>query len=730
MPLRPGAGPNSCLMRWALGYDKNRTSLKGNGYERITFNSSHAYTPLKNLEVTAGIIYSHIQKESNNAFAWGSSNYSMGGSSYSGMYPYAHLADESGQHLNMAKKLSQHYIDSVSALGFRDWGYSPLDELEAADNTTRQDHLILKTGARYRLSSRLNAELNYQYERQTATVRNHYRADSWYARDLINQFSQLNPASGAITYPVPNNGILNLSTDESVTHNFRGQLNYSHVFNHQHALHAFAGTEIRQARGEGFLRTSYGYDDQHGTSVNNLDYVSYYNTNAGYGGSIPAPAGNLSGTVNRFLSYYANAAYTYNGRYTATASARRDGSNIFGVNTNNKFAPLWSAGLAWEVSKEPFYAAGFLPYLKLRGTYGYNGNVYNGSAFTTGLYSTATLTRLPYLTSLTPPNPELRWEKVKNVNLGIDFEMKPGRVSGTIELYVKRGTDLIDNIPLFASSGFTSFTGNAAGTKTRGMDLTLNSLLIDRKFSWNTSLLISTLKDKVLEYHVPQTSGSIQSGAVALKGKPLYGVYSYKWAGLNPENGNPQGYLGGLVSEDYAGIINNFDPDSLAFHGSARPTVFGSWRNDFSYKGISLSVNIRYKGGYYFRRSSTSLNYMAVISSGGHADYHLRWQKPEDEQVTGVPSLVYAADAYRNTFYTYSEQLVEKADHIRLQDIRLAYQFGSVQKKLPVRQLQVYTYFNNLGILWRSNDRQLDPDALGSSLPDPLTISLGIRLGL
>ncbi|PWG79293.1 SusC/RagA family TonB-linked outer membrane protein [Pararcticibacter amylolyticus] len=728
LSARGGGGSLSYAMN--LGFDKVKTDLKRNGYERFSANWQNSWNAAKNLDVSTGILYSNIARESNNTMMWGSSSYFIGGSSYDGMYPYARLADAEGKYLDIAKKLSTAYTDSTVSLGFLDWRYSPLDELDAADNSVKQYDLLLKTSVTYRFIESLKGEVSYQNERQTSLASDYYGLQSWYARDLINQFSQFNPQTGALSYPVPKNGILNRKSDEMISGNFRAQINYDQVIAGKHALTALAGAEWRQTKGEVAMRTSYGYDKEHGTSVMNLDYQTYYTTNAGYGGYVPAPPGDIAGTTNRFLSGFANLAYSYDNRYVVTASARKDGSNIFGVKTNNKFVPLWSAGLGWNVSNEAFYRSALFPYLKLRATYGYNGNAYNGSAFISGYYTVSSLTGAPVLSSLTAPNPELRWEKVRNINLGMDFETTGGRISGTFEWFSKKAEDLIDDIPLAASSGFLSFIGNYAATLTKGVDLSLKSRILRGPVKWDNTLLLSTIRDKVLQYYRQQTSASIQTNAVALVGKSLFGVYSYRWAGLDPENGNPRGYLGGAVSEDYPGIVNNFNPDSLVYHGSARPTTMAAWRNDFSAGGFSLSVNLAYKGGYYFRRSSAALSFQDVISTGGHADYVLRWQKPGDEQVTSVPSVGYVRDANRNNFYAYSEVLVEKADNIRLQDVRLSYQFPSVKKRNPFRQLQVYVFASNLGIVWRANNRGLDPDAPGTSLPASKSVSFGIKMGL
>jgi hypothetical protein len=184
--------------------------------------------------------------------------------------------------------------------------------------------------------------------------------------------------------------------------------------------------------------------------------------------------------------------------------------------------------------------------------------------------------------------------------------------------------------------------------------------------------------------------------------------------------------LGKGISKDYASIIGNATADSLVYFGSARPTKWGSLRNDFFYKGFSLSFMITYKGGYYFRRFSSSPNYADVLTTQRNADFTQRWQKPGDEQHTNVPSFVYPANGLRSSFYSYADVLVEKADCIRLQDVRLAYDLTTIIKGSTFKAMQVYVYGTNLGILWRANKFNLDPET-NNGYSTPMQLSFGFQ---
>ncbi|GLU57218.1 SusC/RagA family TonB-linked outer membrane protein [Dyadobacter frigoris] len=725
-------GTQNATYHLSAGYDKNVASATGNDYHRFTVNSLNTYSPVKGLTITAGLNYS-TNKTTENNYQNQYGSISVGGK-YTDLFPYARLADENGSALAIVKNYNDAYTTSALSLGFLDWKYRPLDEIALADNSTSASDLILKAAVSYAFNKSLRAEVQYQNERQLIAGNNYHNQETYYARDLINRFS-VRSSSGAFTYAVPKGGVLEFSEANYNANNLRAQLNFDRNFGQKHVVRAIAGAEIRQLKTTGFNRLSYGYSDETGIAVNNLDFSQNLPTNPSGSARISYPDGNVSGFTNRFVSYYANGSYTFDRRYTVTLSGRRDGANIFGAKTNDRITPLWSAGAGWDISSEGFYHIGWLPYLKLRGSYGTSGNVYQGSIYVKGNYLSSDLTGALFINNITAPNPELKWETIKTVNLGLDFGILKDRISGTAEYYIKKGKDLIQNQPLAPSAGFSFFYGNSAATQTRGIDLTLRSNNLIGTFKWSTTFLVSHLADKITRFDAKMTAASMQgtnSGRVGVVGKPIYGLYSYKWTGLDPSTGDPQGYLNGEVSKNYGGIINNFAADSLIYHGSAVPTWFGSIRNDFSFRRWSLSVNLVYKMGYFMRRPGTSINYAEVLSGFAHQDFENRWQNPGDEQHTSVPSMVYPSNTQRNTFYRYSQALVEKADQLRLQDIRLAYSLaGKTKKNLHFDNAQLYLYANNLGLLWKANKLGLDPDYVNVSqrhlLPNPFSLSLGLR---
>jgi TonB-dependent starch-binding outer membrane protein SusC len=727
-------GGNSSAYLFSFGYDNNLSNAVGNENNRITVKGQYNFYPVRNLEITTAMNFTQVNTQANSIIG----NINTVGGAKSVLYPYAQLADNNGNALSIVKDYAAAYTDTAGGGRFYNWKYKPLDELKFADNKNKLADNLFKVGIKYTILQGLSTELQYQYEKANTIATNYYSEETYFARNLVNRFTQ--PSSSATVFPIPRSGILQQTNGYLTSHRLRGQTNYSHNWADVHDVAAIAGAEINEIVNEGNRSTVYGYNKQNTTSQN-VNNAATYTINPAGSTQIPTTL-SYSKTTDRYVSYFGNAAYTYKSRYTISLSGRIDKSNLFGVNTNQKSVPLYSTGASWNISKERFYHFALIPFLKLRTTYGYNANINKSvTAFTTLRQTTNSIySGNPFALISNPGNPELRWEKIRMINLALDFALKNQVLTGSLEFYFKKGIDLFGNAPIPPSTGLITYTGNNAETKGHGVDITLNGKIINQKdFKWQAYLLFSYAIDKVTSYNVKATpatyfvSGEGNRGSfVPLAGKPLFAVYSYPWAGLDPSTGDPQGYLNKQISKNYAAIVSSMTVDSMKFNGPARPTYYGSLRNSFSFKGITLSANIIYKLNYYFRRSS--IGYSGLYTSwGGHRDFVNRWQKPGDENVTNVPSIQFPPlNNNRETFYANSEALVEKGDHIRLQDITISYDLNNTKWFKSDVRFHLYCYINNVGILWRANKQGLDPDVYMSgnysqAFPQPLTVSFGIK---
>ncbi|MDO3643500.1 SusC/RagA family TonB-linked outer membrane protein [Mucilaginibacter sp. L3T2-6] len=721
-----GSGSNIRYLVSA-GYDKDNSNLRGNDNNRLTLRSNNQIDLTKKWLLNTDVIITRTNSTNNSPGAYGSYRYNN-----STISPYARLVNSDGSPAAVDLYYSKAFTDTAGNGRLLDWKYRPLQELTNNDNRSAMTDILLNVGSTYKIFSSLKADIKYQYQQSWSANNNFQNINSYSTRDYINTFTQL--TDNSTTYAVPKNGILNTFDLISKQQALRGQLSYDHIWGGDHQLSAIAGAEVRESKSNSSTQIVYGYDPNTLTTTG-VDYANQYPTyDEIFGDSYINNGTKYTAYLNRFVSVFANATYTFKNKYSLSGSARRDESNLFGVQTNQKGVPLWSVGALWKVDREKFYNVSWLPQLSLRITYGVSGNLSpNESALTRIQYLTAGSSpiRLPFVNVSAPPNPHLRWEQVKTFNTGLDFSLFNNRINGSVEYYTKNSTDLINSVLLDATVGFASANQNSASIFSRGADVVLNSLNLDGPFKWRSSLLFSYINFKTTKnLNPPTTAGLVSDGNTifpVLNENP-YLIVSYKWAGLDPQTGDPQGYVNGLVSKDYAAISQNpFDQQVKS--GSALPTVFGTLRNTLEWKKISLAFNLSYRFNYYFRKPTT--NYSSLIGYGsGFSDYDQRWQKPGDESRTNVPSFIYPGDELRDQFYHFASVNVEKADNIKLQEIYLSYDLTPNNRLFGIRSLQFYLFANQLNlIVWKANKAGIDPDILYNFKP-PVSYSAGIKATL
>jgi len=708
----------------SAGWDNNRPNLAGEKSDRISLRTQNTFNISKKLQADAGIFYVENNNRSGNNTGYllrGQGQYTISGGRR--VYPYAQLADATGNALPLYLDYAPAFVDAAAKNQLLDWTQKPLADINNEQNKSKTRDYVLNAGLRYSIINGLKIELKYQYENQLLTGNDFRNENSYYARDLINNFTQVDPATGKLSFPVPKGGIMDVNNQEIKSQQGRAQLNYNKSWKSNHQLTAIGGFEIRSLLTNSNSYRFYGYNPDVSTANGNIDYTSNFLLYNNYSQVRIVNNQAIGALTDHFLSYYANAAYTYKNRYTLSASARKDEANLFGVQTNQKGTPLWSVGGSWKTSAEPFYKLSWLPYVRFRMTYGSNGNISRlATAFATIKFLTGGASSIPAnaasIQSL--PNSSLRWEQVKILNLGMDFESKNNRIAGTLEFYTKHATDLMGQAPIDPTLGRSSFYGNVAEMKGEGIDLQLNSKNIDAKFfKWTTALLVSYASSRVTKYLLPVSSKGnvyLQPGTGAsptsinpVEGRPVFSVYSYKWLGLDPATGNPIGSFNGKASTDYASIYGQTKLDSMVYNGPVQPIWFGALRNNFSYNNFSLSFNIGFKADYYFRKQA--LNYGVLFSSwNGSGDYSKRWKSPGDESHTNVPSMVYPGDNYRDLFYQYAGVIVQRADNIRLEDISCSYDWDMQHwKNAYIQQAKFFVYVSNLGEIWRANKEDIDP---------------------
>lgn len=703
-----------------ISRDRNLSMLK-EGFERTTIGFKGQFKPLKGLDVDVGLRYSQSTSLS-------------GRDGFNGDLPiYSNLVDQNGDPAAIGGGYRKKFIDTLGEGLLQDWNYYPLADYKSKKNTISTGHTLINTGLSYRLLDFIKIAAKYQYEQQKLTDDMLYGLDSYFTRNLINSYSEIDPKTNSVKYNIPKGGIKDISNSGLSVHNLRFQLDVNKQWHH-HRLDALIGSELRQRNTETYQVRRYGYDEEYNNFIVH-DPIKRFPNFISKNESIIPGNDSFGDSDNRYLSYFTNVGYAYKDRYMMTLSARRDASNLFGLHVNDKWNVLWSAGLGWIVSNEQWMANSAIDYLKLRATYGYSGNVDpSKTAVTVMNYGSQNQYIGKPVGNISQfANPELRWEKVGMTNIAVDFEILNRRISGGIDYYIKKSKDLFGPVDTDNTTGvgFT-MTKNVASLAGKGIDVNLESVNLNKdSFSWSSSLTFSHYKDEVIAYNFP---ASFSSGSIVttlsplfnrLKGYPLYSMFSYKWNGLDATNGDPISQLNGAASKDYMGIYNNKNFDDLAYTGSTIPTVFGAFGNRFQYKKWFASIRIQYEMGYYFRRQSVNYPIMMNNPREAHKEYSARWQQQGDELYTDVPSFDYPINSLRNNIYQHSEATVEKGDHIRLQQLSLGRTFARNGTKL---NLQITA--DQLGILWRANKKHIDPAYQTVVYVMPATWSVQLNVNL
>lgn len=714
----------------SAGFDNNQSHLRGSESTRLNLSMQNTFRVREDLELTAGVWYTE-QSSVNNGITHTSLFNSLGPADI-----YDALIDEDDGFGVVGSRFRLAYREHAVNDGLLDWMYRPLEELELRENTARDNELRINGNIRYQMPLGFSLSGTYQYIKGNSQSQTRYEPNSYFVRDLVNQFTQPDGYQA-----IPYGGILHMNEPNfHASHSGRLQLDFNNKFTEHHTLTALVGGEIRQ-HAETMLphMRIYNYDKNTATGSTDLDFRQSYLTRPLYSGRIPhvtsanvAPAT----STDRFLSYFGNGSYTYLNRYVLSASVRWDGSNLLGVKTNQRGTALWSVGGSWLIANEGFYNIDWMPYLRIRVTNGSAGNIDKSqSHYPTINVGINGITGLRQSTLRHPGNPSLRWEQVNTFNIGVDWRTYGDRIVGSIEYYNKHAKHLLgDNLMDPTIGAGANFKTNYANLRTEGWDLQVESKNINAKFKWNTALLFSYTYNNVTHINIPppnHLSELLLRTNRYKKGESADLIYVHPWNGLNPKTGYPLIILNDEPSNDYVEYYNGLSVSDLVVAGVRVPPFFGSLRNTFSWAGLELGVLVTYKLGHKFLRKSISPGQEYVTAAPVyHEDYFKRWSKPGDELLTDVPAWSESyGDYQRDYLYQYSEALVTSGSHIRLQDVNLSYNFSDVQLGgMSMRNLRIYAYARNLGILWKANTNQLDPDYQNMDYTEPKTIAVGLQL--
>ncbi|RZK20151.1 MAG: TonB-dependent receptor [Pedobacter sp.] len=439
-----------------------------------------------------------------------------------------------------------------------------------------------------------------------------------------------------------------------------------------------------------------------------------------------------------FLSYFFRANYKYNDRYLVGFSVRADGSSRFGENSRYGYFPAGS--VAWIASEEDFLKSSeTISLLKFRASYGLTGNAEIGNYSARGLFSgTGAYGGVAGQIPSRIANPDLTWEKTKQLDLGLDFGILKNRITGSFDFYQKNTTDLLLDVPIPQTTGFSTITQNLGKLKNTGFELGINTENFVGAFKWSTALTAAINNNKITDLGGQVLNSNEINAAIA--GQPIGVFYLPEYAGVNPANGDALYYVN---TTDAAGNLDRSTTTDInqaqrIFAGNPNPKYTFGFNNSFSYKNFDLGVFFQGVAGNKIFNAGGQ--YMSANASNGYdnqtADQMAYWDKPGDITSVPEPRLFYGNGIGNSTRY------ISSGNFVRLKTLTLGYTFPtSVLTKIKLSKLRLYATAQNLATItgYKGWDPEVNADYQSTNInqgvdfysaPQPRVISFGINIGL
>lgn len=657
--------------------------------------------------------------------------------------------------------------DEEGKLEFFTREYAPFNILHELDNNylnLKVMDLKVQGGLTYRILPELSYSVNgmyryYNSERQHtmteySNVAMAYRANQDETINGANRFLFDDPDYP--NYPnfviLPNGGFFNTDNNNMISYYFRQDLTFDKKFGSDHSLNLFGTMEVRHADRQNHDFTGPGIEFDNGNLVRPT-YRFYKKVIDG--GATPF---GMWYDYERYTAFAIRGAYNYAEKYSLTFTSRYDGSNKMGKSRTARWLPTWNVSGAWDIHNEEFFLEdrSVLSSARLRGTYGLVANMGNASN-SSAVFSNA-LTYRPYeseregkISISGLENSELTWEKMHEVNAGLDIGLLNNRVDFRVDYYSRKIFDLIGSVRTSGIGGQFTKTANYADMKSGGYEIELGGYPLRNSdgLTWRSQFTYAFNKAEITSMDVTRNVWElVQAEGGAVLSGPHRGLYSLNFEKLNADRGYPT-YTGldGTPGTTYFWLQDD-ETDYLVYEGPVDPTINGGFYNRFEYKGVSLSFLLKFGFGNKVRLQPS---YSAVYSDLYNVSKDLinRWIYRGDEYLTVIPSIldgygseyeVYSADGDRNgaiytyNAYNYSTERIAKGDYIRLSQITLGYTLPTTWvSKYKFRTAMLNVVGNNLAILYA--DKKLngvDPEFYsngGVALPVPKQITLSLKLG-
>ncbi|MDZ7771929.1 MAG: SusC/RagA family TonB-linked outer membrane protein [Balneolaceae bacterium] len=444
-----------------------------------------------------------------------------------------------------------------------------------------------------------------------------------------------------------------------------------------------------------------------------------------------AEATSTSGEFDEFriAGYFGNLKYNYDNKYFVNLTARYDGSSRFGADNRWGFFP--SVAASWAVSEEDFWNVDAFEDLKIRASYGVTGNSQIGRYAALGLYGlSGSYNGVSGLGPSQLSNPLLTWEESGSVNIGVDYSLWAGRLSGSIDVYRRDNTQLLLNQPLPGDSSFGSITRNIGHVRNEGIEFSFNSVNVDiGDFLWTSRFNFAATENEIMELSEGEDAlfpGSMTPYEV---GRSQSALNQIRWAGVNPADGRPMWY-----DENGDITYTPTEADEVERDEDYASDFTGGLGNRLSYKGLTLDFFFQYSFGGISRPSQMTVWGMAQASgSGTNPILEMlteSWGQPGD--ITPIPSpLVFGNFYHTDTdgYFTGSTNYYWKTNYIRLKNATLSYNLpNSLMDRLGLGNVRLYV--TGLNLLTITSFPGYDPETTSLSTAGSIPVARQINGGI
>lgn len=701
----------------SIGIDKEKGTVEGAGSRRYNITLKTDYRVNSILKLGASV-YANERKQD---------SYLTDTNGFTNPVYYSRLANPYFQ--PYASDGSYNYDTNVQGKEDSSLDFNIFEERANTSNRRKDRSLMAVFDGELRPlpELKLTSQFGLQYDNYSLS---RYAGGDSYAMRKTHLNAQYSYSDGKRSI-LPDGGMHRTTEYHSKQWTWKTMLEFTKRFAQIHEAQVMAGFELRHSDNNSVTSTAYGYDPR--TLTTQPVIFPTENMAESY------PLHSETHNENAYVSWFATGSYTLLSRYTLGGSVRWDGSDVFGVAKKYRYLPLYSVSGLWRVSDEPWMkgAATWLDNFAIRASYGIQGNIdKNTSPYLIGVIDKTTI--LPgnseyVIAAETAPNPDLKWEKTRNVNVGVDLSLFGGIVGLTADYYYRRSTDLIGSRQLPLETGFSATTINWASMENKGWEIAISTRNIaTRHLTWTTNLNIGVNTNKILHESVAENATY-----PSREGYPVGALFALRTAGLDSE-GYPVyvNKAGDHVTLRELLQLNGYGASTLTaaeqrdlydYIGTTDPKVSGGFLNHVDWRGFQLGVNFAFNFGMKVR---VQPSYNPTIYDRGlntNRDILKRWtaDNPSGTMPTLMTSASRGAEYIQYSEYNIYSMLdtwVRSCNYVRLQSLRLGYRLPKQWiSHVGLSALSLSVEARNLFVIASNYDNYLDPETMGNPFAQPVS---------